>query len=270
MAVHQSTPNSSEIWKPVVGYESSYEVSDLGNVRSLDRIITTKSGVNKRRKGQPLKPIVLKIGYCAVNISGMKYVHRLVLEAFVGECPDGMETCHKNGIRTDNRLENLYWGTSSENSHDIVRHGNHWLNNRERCPRGHALSGANLVPSQAKKRPNGNSRECLSCSRAASIIKNHPESGLDLQALADEKFAEIEIDEQNGVSSRANKAKTHCKRGHLLELPNLMEKLFREKGYRNCKACGNAGSALRDRGIKSESRLQELADYKYKVIMANF
>lgn len=50
-------------------------------------------------------------------------VHRLVLEAFVGPCPFGMECCHKNGVRNDNRLSNLRWGTPSSNVQDSIRHG---------------------------------------------------------------------------------------------------------------------------------------------------
>lgn len=52
-----------------------------------------------------------------------RLMHRLVLEAFVEDCPDGMEACHQNGIRDDNRLENLRWDTRSENQKDRFRHG---------------------------------------------------------------------------------------------------------------------------------------------------
>jgi len=52
----------------------------------------------------------------------MAYVHRLVLEAFVGPCPDGMECRHLNGNPSDNRLENLSWGTHKENGEDMVAH----------------------------------------------------------------------------------------------------------------------------------------------------
>ena len=50
-------------------------------------------------------------------------VHRLVLEAFVGPCPDGQECRHKNGVSTDNRLENLCWGTPKDNRADARRQG---------------------------------------------------------------------------------------------------------------------------------------------------
>ena len=53
------------------------------------------------------------------------YAHRLVLMAFVGPCPDGMQCCHKNGIPDDNRIENLRWDTPKENAADAIRHGTH-------------------------------------------------------------------------------------------------------------------------------------------------
>lgn len=54
-----------------------------------------------------------------------KYLHRLVLEAFVGQCPEGMQCRHLNGNAGDNRIDNLQWGTPSENNWDLVRHGTH-------------------------------------------------------------------------------------------------------------------------------------------------
>lgn len=168
------TSSTKELWKPVVGHEGLYEVSNYGNVRSLDRVITNKNGVKKKRKGQLLKPTLQKRGYMAVSIGGTKLVHRLVLEAFIGTCPEGMETCHNNGVRTDNRLENLRWDTSSANNDDIVKHGNHWLASRVHCPRGHILEHPNLLKGKAS------GRECLACSRAKSFERNHPEVDFDL------------------------------------------------------------------------------------------
>lgn len=67
-------------------------------------------------------------GYLAVRLckKGVKYattVHRLVLETFVGLCPDSMEACHNNGIRDDNRLGNLRWDTRKNNQRDRIKHG---------------------------------------------------------------------------------------------------------------------------------------------------
>ena len=64
-------------------------------------------------------------GYRVVHLTGDKlaYIHRLVLEAFVGPQPNGMECRHLNGARDDNRLSNLAWGTYAENNADRLRHG---------------------------------------------------------------------------------------------------------------------------------------------------
>ncbi len=66
-------------------------------------------------------------GYLSVSLCGggnkvSRFVHRLVLMAWVGPCPDGMECRHLNGDPADNRMENLAWGTKQENQADRVRH----------------------------------------------------------------------------------------------------------------------------------------------------
>jgi hypothetical protein len=80
------------------------------------------SGTWKKRK-----PGLAGKGYLAISLHvdqvSHRYVHRLVLETFVGPCPDGMEACHNNGDRTDNRLVNLRWDTSKANNHDKLSHG---------------------------------------------------------------------------------------------------------------------------------------------------
>jgi hypothetical protein len=118
-----------ERWAAVIGYEGLYEVSTDGRVRSLDRMVRTKGGALKLLPWRMLKPNVKANGYLQVNLQDtprpIRYagVHRLVLEAFVGPCPDGMECRHDNGVRADNRLDNLSWGTHAENMADIERHG---------------------------------------------------------------------------------------------------------------------------------------------------
>lgn len=84
---------------------------------------------------KPIKPIRLRSGHCQIGL-GWKdgkllrdYVHRMVLETFVGPCPPGCEARHLNGNPSDNRLENLRWGSPHENFWDSVEHGTaHCLN----------------------------------------------------------------------------------------------------------------------------------------------
>lgn len=111
---------SDENWKAVVGYEGRYEVSDMGRVRSLPR--------RYKRRSQILKPSRRIGGYMRVTLcegpdKQQLLISRLVLTAFRGPCPAGQETRHLNGVRSDNRLGNLAWGTKLENADDKRRHG---------------------------------------------------------------------------------------------------------------------------------------------------
>lgn len=118
-----------EIWKPVVGFEGKYEVSDLGRVRSLDRVIehTDKrkgTRVRRRFKGKMLRPGIASHGYPTVNICGKSWcTNVLVLTTFIGPAPEGEECCHEDGTRTNSVLLNLRWGTRGSNVADMAKHG---------------------------------------------------------------------------------------------------------------------------------------------------
>ncbi len=117
---------TAETWVSVVGFEGLYEVSELGRVRSLDRIVFTL-GRHRVRKGRVLTPVFGRRGYQRVMLTdGLLRnncsVHLLVLGAFVGPRPEELETRHLNGDPGDNRLENLAYGTIAENAADRVGH----------------------------------------------------------------------------------------------------------------------------------------------------
>lgn len=119
---------AKEIWKDVVGYEGLYEVSDLGNVKSVDRQVRHPKGGVANKKGKPLAAQINKDGYARVplwreGVSKYAFVGRLVLEAFVGPCPFGMECCHEDGIPANNVANNLRWDTHVANAADKVGHG---------------------------------------------------------------------------------------------------------------------------------------------------
>lgn len=121
----------TEIWKQVPGFGEHYEASSFGNVRVKDRVITRKHStgcVTKfSYKGRLLSQYVDN-GYLFVTfgVDGKtikRPVHYMVLSAFCGERPEGLEACHCNGIRTDNRIENLRWDSHTENNRDRIKHG---------------------------------------------------------------------------------------------------------------------------------------------------
>lgn len=136
---------ANETWRPVVGYESFYEVSDLGRVRSLPRLVRHGGrcalDVMIKKGGRVLKPSDHEKGYLIVNLRGRtQLVHRLVLEAFRGPCPDGMEGCHfPDSTRTNCRLDNLRWDTRKSNHADKIVHGTSLRG--ERSPRAKLTNG---------------------------------------------------------------------------------------------------------------------------------
>lgn len=104
--------NNTEIWKDIVGYEGLYQVSSLGNVKSLN--------YNHTGKEKVLSNVINSSGYCHVSLwkdktKKVMKVHRLVAQTFISN-PDNKDSVdHINGIRSDNRLENLRWTTPKEN-----------------------------------------------------------------------------------------------------------------------------------------------------------
>ena len=109
-----------EIWKPVIGYEGIYEISNLGRIRSVDRIITDINGIERRYKGVILSPCDSSNGYNVVylrnnNIRSRKYVHRLVAEAFIDNPNNFNYINHIDLNKKNNRYDNLEWCTQKYN-----------------------------------------------------------------------------------------------------------------------------------------------------------
>lgn len=115
----------TEEWRDVPGQEGRYQVSNMGNVRSLPRFTQFKNGRGRTFPGKALRPNRHTSGHLSVRFDGYKpaLVHRLVLYAFVGSCPAGMECCHNNGNPADNQLSNLRWDTVKANRQDAIKHG---------------------------------------------------------------------------------------------------------------------------------------------------
>lgn len=120
-----------ERWKWVKGFRGSYMVSTHGRVYSIPRKITPNQygGQSRKIRGRFLKLIKANnTGYPYVNLycarSVRRYnVHSLVLNSFVGPCPEGMECRHINDVKGDNHLSNLCWGTREQNIGDRKLNG---------------------------------------------------------------------------------------------------------------------------------------------------
>lgn len=115
-----------EIWKPVVGYEGRYEVSNLGRIRSLDRYCLGKDGREELHKGKILRPWVSLRGqylYVTLSCKKKKTVHSVVAEAFLGRRPDGYDILHLDGNRQNNSINNLRYGTRKENLNQTYEYG---------------------------------------------------------------------------------------------------------------------------------------------------
>lgn len=129
----------AERWAPIKGYEGAYEVSSLGQIRSLP---------GHYRHAKILKPGTIGKGYQGVSlcldgkVKGF-YVHHLVAAAFIGPRPEGLDVCHNNGDQTDNRIENLRYDTVNGNMRDSIAHGTHRSVGRTHCIHGHEMTEEN-------------------------------------------------------------------------------------------------------------------------------
>lgn len=158
---------TTEEWRLIPGFPG-YEASTTGCVRSVERRV---SQVRYGKIHYITKPATVlatrdQSGYSVVQLRRAdrrptaKVVSRLVLMAFTGEDIPGLDCCHINGDRQDNRPENLRWGTRQENVDDMLRHGTHPSQRlKTHCPSGHKYT-----PSNTGRRKDG-SRRCRACDR---------------------------------------------------------------------------------------------------------
>lgn len=142
-----------EIWKIIPDFVE-YQVSNFGRIKSL-----------KCNREKILKPVEGKKGYFQVSLcknskAYKKQIHQVVLQAFIGPCPKGLEVNHKNGIKSDNRLDNLEYMTHAENNKHAIQTGlhkepsgdNHYTKKHpEKVRRGSNSNLAKLTEEQIKK-----------------------------------------------------------------------------------------------------------------------
>lgn len=126
---HRGRIKMGECWRAVVGYEGLYEVSDLGNVKSLDRVVVDSAGRNRRFKGQALKPSLRRrdsrrsVNLKSAGVGSKRTIASLVCEAFIGPRPCGMYVLHREDDLSNDWLSQLYYGTPKQNSEDCARTG---------------------------------------------------------------------------------------------------------------------------------------------------
>ncbi len=113
-----------EKWSPVVGWESLYEVSSRGRVRSLDRVVKNYPDCTRVWRGRYLKATPSNAGYPIISMSNSglvknRMVHQLVAASFIPNTHNKPHINHKDGDKTNNNMENLEWCTHKEN----MQHG---------------------------------------------------------------------------------------------------------------------------------------------------
>lgn len=179
----------TETWLPVVGHEGSHEISDLGNIRSVDRIVLFPDGRKRFSKGRVLKTWQSN-GYPYIKLGGTgrrnSPIHTLVLEAFSGPRPEGWVACHADGDRGNPKAENLRWGTYSDNNNDLVRHGTHAHAKKTECPQGHAYTPENTYMYVG---PKVRHRQCRQCQKDYSTSEVRRQKRRERAALVGWKAA---------------------------------------------------------------------------------
>lgn len=123
---------SEEIWKDIEGYEGYYQISNIGRVKSLSRLITKNlglKGIMKFYSKEKIKTAFISRGYvrvalCKNGIPKKQSIHRLIAKAFIPKV-DGKEFVnHIDSNRSNNSISNLEWCTSSENNSHAYKYGN--------------------------------------------------------------------------------------------------------------------------------------------------
>lgn len=123
----------TEEWRAVPGWETFYEISNFGNLRSLRHRGKPRKKPWPRKPSKSVRPTGTYLIATLLNSDRILRtgIHRLVLMAFVGPCPDGMEGRHLDGNPSNNRVENLAWGTKKENCADREGHGRTYRGERQ-------------------------------------------------------------------------------------------------------------------------------------------
>ena len=236
----------AELWKPIDGYNGLYEVSNFGNVRSIDRYIESKDGWTSLKRGCQLKPIDNGAGYKYVALwdKGRQtkfYVHRLVAVAFLGSPPSNEhQVAHFDGDRSNNTLSNLRWATVAENESDKIRHGTYGISRpKALCKRGHPLEGKNVNIYSGK-------RTCRACSLMLNYMSRRESTNEEeMKRISDDYLTMITGDEKVFYQPT-------CHRGHALSGDNV--RMNPGNGKRTCRACEYARKSPAGKKLDKKQR----------------
>lgn len=160
---HHGIIEVMENWLEVVGYEGVYDISDLGNVRSIARNGTIGGILRLENTRSGYLRVMLSAG----NKTKRFNVHVLVAGAFLGSKPRGMQVNHKNGVKSDNRLENLEYLSSSDNHKHAYERLRRQRNFGSTYPM-HKLSDKDIVTIRSE-RDQGTSLNALAARFSVSI-----------------------------------------------------------------------------------------------------
>lgn len=124
------TSSKTEEWRDIPGYEGRYQASNLGRIRSLDRRVKIRHGATRLARGCVLKAAGSKYNQHLMVVLGHgqngSLVHQLVAATFLGPRPEGQEVRHLDGNPLNNTVDNLAYGTRTENIIDVMRIGRPW------------------------------------------------------------------------------------------------------------------------------------------------
>lgn len=211
-----------EQWRPVLGYEGAYEVSDLGRVRSLKRVVDAARGARREIPGLIMKARLNAQGYPVIslsrlNVSRVLSIHVLVCEAWHGPRPEGMVARHLDDVKTNLSPSNLSWGTLTQNSRDAIRNGRNVNASKTVCANGHAYTERDTTRNQAGH------RICRQC----ALVRSH--QNRDIKCSYDD-FCDAISHRETGRRERPRL--THCRRGH-----SMADAYESPAGARNCRVC---------------------------------
>ena len=202
----------TEVWRPVVGFEESYEVSSLGRVKSLDKWVKHKCGYALKKGRIRVQNIHPKTGYCFLSLWGKRknyncLIHRLVAMAFQDICGkyfDGAEVDHINGVRTDNRAENLKWCTKHENRMNPITRKRYSLMNKGRIRTKPAWNKGKKLPYLSGEK-----------SSRSKPIKQYSQDGILLKIWVNITSARKELGISNSSIMRCLKGETKTSKGFI-------------------------------------------------------